>query len=248
MAQSGNAKTQELASVPKAALPRRAKHVKKEPTIMRVMAQADAELKDLKTSKARTEKLSPVQQSKVQNLHTTVDSTLQQLMEKARKIGINVNPVDKDFRAAPAAALARAPTLSAGDNDALFANDADSAKLATPHFTSFALTSTGTMRTSSLADATQLDDGAIITGAGKPVARIAIPLGAHQDATKDRKEGRSWSSLRKAPKATIQDKSTEATAMRADGTHHKAASEVKLAIHNRGKTSQIPRVHMPHVI
>merc|ERR1712216_220191 len=148
------------------------------------------------------------------------------------------NPVDKDFKAAPAAAPARAPTLSAGDNDAMFADDADSTKLATPHFTSFAVTSEGTMRTSSLADVTQLDDGAVITGAGKPIARIAIPLGAHQDATKDRKEGRSWSSLRKAPKATIQDESTEATAVRADGTHHRVASEVKLAIHSGGKTRQ----------
>ena len=244
LAQTGTANT-----LPRAALPRRTKKVHdKEPSIMRVMAQADSELKDLNTAKARTQELSPVQVSRVQQLHSSVDATLQQLTQRARKIGINVNPVDKDFKAAPAAALARAPTLSAGDNDATFADFADSTKLATPHFTSFALTSEGTMRTSSLADVTQLDDGAVITGAGKPIARIAIPLGAHQDATKDRKEGRSWSSLRKAPKATIQDESTEATAVRADGTHHRAASEVKLAIHSGGKTGQIPRVHMPHVI
>jgi len=247
LAQKGGAKTQKLAALSNTAFPRRAKKMHKEPTIMRVMAEADAELKDLKVQKARTEELSPVEAFKAQKLHSQVDSTLQQLSQNARKIGINLNPVDKDFRAAPAAALTRAPTLSAGDNDAMFAQGDDNAKLATPHFTSFAVTSNGAMRTSSLADASQLDDGAIITGAGKPVARIAIPLGAHQDATKDRKEGRSWKSLRKAPKATIADKSIEATAVRADGSHHQAASQVKLALHT-SQTSQIPRVHMPHVI
>jgi hypothetical protein len=118
----------------------------------------------------------------------------------------SVAPVDKDFTAPPATVLATSPTTSAGDNEALFVSDQGVAgdKLAAPHFTSFALTSQGNVRTSSLSDdATQLQDGAVITNAHKPVARIAIPLGAHQDATKDRKEGRSWKSLRRPPKVCM---------------------------------------------
>lgn len=103
------------------------------------------------------------------------------------------------------------------------------------------------MRTSALSDASMLDDGAVIINARRPVARIAIPLGAHQDATKDRKEGRSWRSLRRAPKATIKDRTFEASAVRADGSHHparKSSGEVKLVM---PKVGQMPDVHMPHV-
>jgi hypothetical protein len=64
-----------------------------------------------------------------------------------------------------------------------------------------------------------------------------------QDASKDRKEGRSWKSLRRVPKATIKDTSIEATAVRADGTHH-TTNQVKLAT----PASEPEPVHMPHVI
>lgn len=255
LAQTGAAKTQKLAALPKAAQVKRSsapKKAHKEPFIMRVMAQADHELRALKSTKARQQELAPVSEAKAVKLHSSVDATLQQLTQEARKEGVNVAPVDQDFSAPPAAVLATSPTLSAGDNDALFAGgkgvlgDAER-KLSAPHFTSFALTSQGNVRTSSLSDATQLDDGAVITNARKPVARIAIPLGAHQDATKDRKEGRSWKSLRKPPKATIKDRSIEARAVRADGSHHPLASpEVKLEMRPSGN-GQMPDVHMPHV-
>jgi len=250
LAQTGAAKTQKLAALPRnQAVAKTAKH---DPFIMRVMAQADAELKSLKSRKAHTQQLAHVDSRQNAQLHSSVDATLQQLRQEAGKIGIDVTPVDKDFNAPPTAALATSPTLSAGDNDAVFAGSNtvsgdESSKLAIPsqHFTSFALNSKGAVRTSSLTDASLLDDGAIIKNARKPVARIAIPLGAHQDATKDRKEGRSWKSLRRAPKATIKDKTIEATAVRADGTHHPLATpEVKLAMHSSGP---MPDVHMPHV-
>jgi len=246
LVQKAGAKTQQLAAVET----KRAKAAKKfhDPAIMRVMAQADAELKSLKMSKARTQKLSRFEMTKTAALHSTVDATLQQLTQEAKGIGIDVSPVDKDFKAPPAAALKGSPTLSAGDNDSTFGGESNmGTQLSAPqHFTSFALNSEGAVRTSSLSDASALDDGAVITDASKPVARIAIPLGAHQDATKDRKEGRSWRSMRRAPKATIKDKSIEATAVRADGSHHPAKSpEVKLAMHSTN--GPMPDVHMPHV-
>jgi hypothetical protein len=158
LGQKGGAKTQKLAAVAKPMLPRRAGRAlaakqHKSPFIMRVMEQADAELKSLKSSKARMTQLSPVQASKSARLHSTVDATLQQLEQQARTEGIDVNPVDKDFKAPPAAALARSPTLSAGDNDSAFAamsSDAgeEAPKLSTQHFTSFALNSKGAVRTS----------------------------------------------------------------------------------------------------
>lgn len=180
LAQKSAAKTQQLAAV----RPRSAKAAKKfhDPSIMRVMAQADAELKSLKMNKARMQKLSPFEASKTAALHSTVDATLQQLTQEAKGIGIDVSPVDKDFKAPPAAALKESPTLSAGDNDSAFDGESNmGAQLSAPqHFTSFALNSKGAVRTSSLSDASALDDGAIITNARMPVARIAIPLGAHQ--------------------------------------------------------------------
>jgi len=214
LAQAGAAKTQQLASMPQAkqlkrpmkAHPRAPKKAHHSPFIMRVMAQADQELRALKNTKVRQQALAPGMAAKAVKLHSSVDATLQQLTQEARKEGISVAPVDKDFTAPPATVLATSPTTSAGDNEALFVSDQGVAgdKLAAPHFTSFALTSQGNVRTSSLSDdATQLQDGAVITNAHKPVARIAIPLGAHQDATKDRKEGRSWKSLRRPPKVCM---------------------------------------------
>jgi len=180
LVQKGGAKTQQLAAIEK----KRAKAAKKfhDPAIMRVMAQADAELKSLKMSKARTQKLSRFELTKTAALHSKVDTTLQQLTQEAKGIGIDVSPVDKDFKAPPAAALRGSPTLSAGGNDSTFGGGSNmGTKLSAPqHFTSFALNSKGAMRTSSLSDASALDDGAVITDASKPVARIAIPLGAHQ--------------------------------------------------------------------
>ena len=173
LAQTHPAKTQKLAQLKK----------HQSPFIMRVMAQADAELAALSTSKARMQQLSPVAALKAQSIHNSVDATLQQLKQQALSEGIDVTPVDKDFKAPPTAALARSPTLSAGDNAAVFDVDGDSgsnSKLAQSHFTSFALDSKGAVRTSSLSDASMLNDGAVITNAGTPVARIAIPLGAHQ--------------------------------------------------------------------
>ena len=222
---------------------------KQDPLIMRVMAQADAELKDLSSSsaKARETQLSATMASKTKRLHSAVDATLQQLTQQARKIGINVSPVDKDFassaRPSVAAADAGATTSSAGGN--AFLGELKSEKLASAHFTSFPLTSSGEVRTSDLrqSDAMDLDDGAIITNARAPVARMAIPLGAHQDATEDRKEGRSWKSLRHPARATIKD--TVVASMRADGSHHPAkAPEMKLVMPKGGAS---PDVHMPHM-
>ena len=215
---------------------------KQDPLIMRVMAQADAEVEDLSSTSAKARET-----TKTKRLHSAVDATLQQLTQQARKIGINVSPVDKDFassaRPSVAAADAGATTLSAGGN--AFLGELKSEKLASAHFTSFPLTSSGQVRTSDLrqSDAMDLDDGAIITNARSPVARMAIPLGAHQDATQDRREGRSWKSLRHPARATIKD--TVVASMRADGSHHPAkAPEMKLVMPKGGAS---PDVHMPHM-
>jgi hypothetical protein len=70
--------------------------------------------------------------------------------------------------------------------------------------------------------------------AKQPVAHIAIPLGAHQDASKGH-------GAVKAPKPTINDQSTEASAVRADGTHNTVDNLVDI-----GGGSPAP-LHMPHV-
>jgi hypothetical protein len=214
---------------PAVVLPRRAGAAKKrvtqarqkrsDPFIMRVLSQADSELKSLKASTAQQQEAqASSRQVASQQLHSSVDTTLQQLTQKAHAIGIDVTPVDRDFVASPGAAADAVRSAALGSG-----GDMREKKLATQqHFTSFALTSKGTVRTSALSDASMLDDGAVIINARRPVARIAIPLGAHQDATKDRKEGRSWRSLRRAPKATIKDRTFEASAVRADGSHHPA--------------------------
>ncbi len=91
-------------------------------------------------------------------------------------------------------------------------------------------------------DATLLDDGALIRRAKAPVARIAIPLGAHEDASKGRAQVM-------APKATIVDRSTEAMAVRADGSHTAAVSGQELPDGARIRSHGMPHepVHMPHV-
>lgn len=68
--------------------------------------------------------------------------------------------------------------------------------------------------------------------AKEPVASMAIPLGAHQDASKGH-------GAVKAPRPTLVDSSTEANAVRADGSHNSL---------DLGSKVRAPApLHMPHV-
>ncbi|EKX44613.1 hypothetical protein GUITHDRAFT_152919 [Guillardia theta CCMP2712] len=194
------------------------------------MQQADQELAALNHEKKVKASANNVQDSA---LHSEIDSNLRSLMKQAKKTGVDISSVDQDFKAVSSSAATKSSQSSSS-----FSNN--------QHFTSFPKASLASVQQAK-GDATLLDDGALIKDPNAPVARIAIPLGAHQDAKEDRKLGRTWKNLRRAPKATIQDKSTEASAVRADGSHN-TMEKLRMPQGRITNFNKLPvSVHMPHL-
>eukprot|EP00293_Proteomonas_sulcata_P016900 CAMPEP_0184300680 /NCGR_PEP_ID=MMETSP1049-20130417/11057_1 /TAXON_ID=77928 /ORGANISM="Proteomonas sulcata, Strain CCMP704" /LENGTH=275 /DNA_ID=CAMNT_0026611475 /DNA_START=50 /DNA_END=877 /DNA_ORIENTATION=+ len=184
-------------------------------SIMRVMSEASQELKQLDSMAAKKPRFTASERA----VHHKVDSNLAQLEVMARQAGIDDKGVD-------AAARFSGSSFTGSRFNAVRRHK--------EHFTSFPVDHARQVRKAH-GDVSQLDDGAAISHANRPVGHIAIPLGAHQDASKGRV-------MAKAPKATIVDNSPEAMAVRADGSHNFSGKKVRDSL-----ALELPDVHMPHV-
>lgn len=217
-------------------------------SILRVMREADSELAALdkqKEAKKRDEELGAREgarhDARLRAVHTKVAAQLQQLRAVAGKEGVDTGLASATgmFGSSSGASRVAVDVSAAGDHELLAvsaqasAAPADAAGASGGQFTSFPEASLKTVQ-GSRGDMAALDDGELIRHARAPVARVAVPLGAHQDATKPRRGAVT------VPKPTIVDASTEAMAVRADGTHHVAVAGDK-----RGGSSATLR--MPHV-
>ena len=207
-------------------------------SILQLLASADKAYDQKKAQAAAARRPSPAQAARLASLDSQVDSQLASLRSEAAKEGVSVAPVSDDAEGAGALTqsgadagedAAAVPAAAGGDDG----------------FTSFPTTSARAVEAAK-GDATLLDDGAAIRTANTPVAHIAVPLGGHQDASKGRRHAA-------VPRSTIADRSTEASAVRADGTHGSGRTEEKLALAlsdgqriTHFDEFQEP-VHMPHV-
>lgn len=209
-------------------------------SILRVMHEANEELKVLDGRKAAAAARERRMDTAQLAVHSKVAAQLQQLRAVASRVGVSVGG-SKSKGSSSSSSASPVPSLSSSASmaDVMGARQqqaagCDQELLAVPaaprknrptaaavaaaggSFTSFPEASLKSVE-GSRGDVEALDDGELIRNAKAPVARVAVPLGAHQDAS------RPLSRAVTAPKPTIVDASTEAMAVRADGSHHVAA-------------------------
>ena len=202
-------------------------------SILRVMHEANEELKVLDSRKAAAAAAKRRMNGAQLAAHSKVAAQLQQLRAVASKEGVSISGSKSPSFSSSSASMAdlmgadqQQQQVGGGSDQELLAEPDASGERSTRaaaakvqsggSFTSFPEASLKSVE-GSRGDVEALDDGELIRNAKAPVARVAVPLGAHQDAS------RSSGKAVRAPKPTIVDASTEAMAVRADGSHHVSA-------------------------